>query len=694
MRGRGSRDTGTLSAAFASRPVRTTVDMQAQRPPLLEVKRNLELNTALVKSSSRLPLAGSRLKRGPDQMEDALEPAKKRTRGMGAVTKVDTSRPRGPLLSTVSQTAAQKGPKKTGPRGCSTAGTVLRNQKPAPAAPAQKPGTSTAPVVVGKKPGKRPAWDLKGQLCDLNEELKRYREKTHTLDRENQELREQLREVQEQATTLGAERNTLEGELASVRTQAEQGRQKLETLSARVLELEECLDTKEKLVQELQKERLQLQEERSTLSTQLEERERRFQASEAALSSSQAEVVCLRQKTAAQVTLLAEQGDRLYGLEMERRRLHNQLQELKGNIRVFCRVRPVLAGESTPSPGFLVFPPGPAGPYDPPTRVSLSRSDDRRSTLTGAPAPTTRHDFSFDRVFPPGSKQEEVFEEISMLVQSALDGYPVCIFAYGQTGSGKTFTMEGGPRGDPQLEGLIPRAMRHLFSVAQEMSGQGWTYSFVASYVEIYNETVRDLLATGARKGQGGECEIRRAGPGSEELTVTNARYVPVSCEKEVEALLHLAHQNRAVARTAQNERSSRSHSVFQLQISGEHAARGLQCGAPLNLVDLAGSERLDPGLTLGPGERDRLRETQAINSSLSTLGLVIMALSNKESHVPYRNSKLTYLLQNSLGGSAKMLMFVNISPLEENVSESLNSLRFASKVNQCVIGTAQANKK
>ncbi|XP_031204476.1 kinesin-like protein KIFC1 isoform X1 [Mastomys coucha] len=691
MSRRWSRDPGTLSAAFASRPVRTTMDVQAQRPPLLE------LNTTLIKSSSRLPLSGSRLKRGPDQMEDALEPAKKRTRGVGAVAKVDTFRPRGPL-STVSQTqghtAAPKGPKKTGPRGCSAVGTVLRNQKPAPTAPAQKPGTSAAPVVVGKKPGKRPAWDLKGQLCDLNEELKRYREKTQTLDRENQGLREQLREVQEQATTLGTERNTLEGELASVRAQAEQSQQKLETQSARILQLEECLGTKERRLQELQEEQLQLQEERSTLSTQLEERERKLQASEAALSSSQAEVLCLQEKAAAQATLLAEQGDRLYGLQMERRRLHNQLQELKGNIRVFCRVRPVLAGESTPSPGFLVFPPGPAGPSDPPTRLSVSRSDDRRSTLTGAPAPTTRHDFCFDRVFPPGSKQEEVFEEISMLVQSALDGYPVCIFAYGQTGSGKTFTMEGGPRGNPQLEGLIPRAMRHLFSVAQEMGGQGWTYSFVASYVEIYNETVRDLLATGTRKGQGGECEIRRAGPGSEELTVTNARYVPVSCEKEVEALLHLAHQNRAVARTAQNERSSRSHSVFQLQISGEHAARGLHCGAPLNLVDLAGSERLDPGLALGPGERDRLRETQAINSSLSTLGLVIMALSNKESHVPYRNSKLTYLLQNSLGGSAKMLMFVNISPLEENVSESLNSLRFASKVNQCVIGTAQANKK
>lgn len=630
-------------------------------------------------------------------MEDPLEPVKKRTRVLGAVTRVDISRPRGPTLSTVpqtrGQTVAQKVPKKTGPR-CSTAvGTVLKNQKLAPAVPASKPGTAP-PMVAGKKPGKRPAWDLKGQLCDRNEELRRCREKNQALDQENQQLQEQLKEVQQQAKTLGTEHSTLEEELARIQAQAEQGQQELGSLRAHVLEIEERLSTKEQLIQELQKEQLELQEERRALATRVEEQERRLQASEAALSSSQAEVVYLRQETAAQATLLAERGDRLHGLEMERRRLHNQLQELKGNIRVFCRVRPVLAGETAPSSSFLLFPHGPAGPSDPPTRLCLSRSDDRRATLSGAPAPPTRHDFSFDRVFPPGSRQDEVFEEISMLVQSALDGYPVCIFAYGQTGSGKTFTMEGGPGEDPQLEGLIPRAMRHLFSVAQEMSGQGWTYSFVASYVEIYNETVRDLLAIGTRKGQGGECEIRRAGPGSEELTVTNARYVPVSCEKEVEALLHLARQNRAVARTAQNERSSRSHSVFQLQISGEHAARGLQCGAPLNLVDLAGSERLDTGLALGPGERDRLRETQAINSSLSTLGLVIMALSNKESHVPYRNSKLTYLLQNSLGGSAKMLMFVNISPLEENILESLNSLRFASKVNQCVIGTAQANKK
>ncbi|TKC49548.1 hypothetical protein EI555_016480, partial [Monodon monoceros] len=636
------------------------------RSPLLEVKGNIELKRALAKAPSRLPLPGSRLKRGPDQMEEDLEPEKKRTRGLG--TKVATSRPRATALTTVPQTQGQtavpKVPRKTGPR-CSAAIATA---------------TAAPPVVGRKKPSKRPAWDLKGQLCDLNAELKCCRERTQMLDQENQQLRNQLREAQQQATALGTERRTLEEELARMRAQAEQGQRELGNLSTRVLELEERLGTQEGLVQELQKEQLELQEERRGLAAQLEEQERRLQASEAALSGSQAELASLRQEAAAQADLLAKREERLHGLEMERRRLHNQLQELKGNVRVFCRVRPVLPGESTPPPGFLLFPSGPSGPSDPPTRLSLSRSDERRGTLSGAPAAPTRHDFSFDRVFPPGSGQDEVFEEISMLVQSALDGYPVCIFAYGQTGSGKTFTMEGGPGGDPQVEGLIPRALRHLFSVAQELSGQGWTYSFVASYVEIYNETVRDLLATGTRKGHGGECEIRRAGPGSEELTVTNARYVPVSCEREVEALLHLARQNRAVARTAQNERSSRSHSVFQLQISGEHAGRGLQCAAPLSLVDLAGSERLDPGLALGPGERERLRETQAINSSLSTLGLVIMALSNKESHVPYRNSKLTYLLQNSLGGSAKMLMFVNISPLEENVSESLNSLRFASK--------------
>lgn len=133
--------------------------------------------------------------------------------------------------------------------------------------------TAAPPMVGGKKPSKRPPWDLKGQLCDLNAELKRCREKTQTLDQENQQLREQLQEAQQQAKALGTERSTLEGELARVRAQAEQGQQQLGNLSARVLELEERLGTQEGLVQVLQKEQLELQEERRGLTTRLEEQE-------------------------------------------------------------------------------------------------------------------------------------------------------------------------------------------------------------------------------------------------------------------------------------------------------------------------------------------------------------------------------------------------------------------------------------
>lgn len=293
--------------------------------------------------------------------------------------------------------------------------------------------------------------------------------------------------------------------------------------------------------------------------------------------------------------------------------------------------------------------------------------------------------FAYDRVFSSSAGQEEVFEEISHLVQSSLDGYNTCIFAYGQTGSGKTYTMEGSSEDsrDP-ARGMIPRTVEKIFDSMIALQEQGWSYEMECSYVEIYNEVVRDLLAK--QKGEV-KHDIHHDKFGNTQ--VSNLTIVKVETAAQIYRLLSTAQQNRAVGATLSNDRSSRSHSVFSLRLIGRNSITSDSSQGILNLVDLAGSERLDKSGATG----DRLKETQSINKSLSCLGDVIFALANKADHIPYRNSKLTYLLQNSLGGNSKTLMFVNISPQAEDFSETISSLRFATKVNSCDIGTAKKQR-
>lgn len=372
--------------------------------------------------------------------------------------------------------------------------------------------------------------------------------------------------------------------------------------------------------------------------------------------------------------------------ETIRRKLHNIVQELKGNIRVFCRIRPLMNVEipktSTIEDEMRHF--TITRKLDDPDELSLSQPVE---SAIGGQASMKTIPFAFDRVFGPHSSQQDVFEEISQLVQSALDGYRVCIFAYGQTGSGKTHTMEGS-QADPSLLGMIPRAVLQIFSTAESLKrDKRWEFNFEASYLEIYNETIRDLLEESTANSNS-KLEIRHL-PNSNRTIVTDLTVVPVLTPESVLTLLKRAGHNRAVAETLCNDRSSRSHSVFMLKICGTNAATGESIEGLLNLIDLAGSERLSQSGSTG----DRLKETQAINKSLSSLGDVISALANKDSHVPYRNSKLTYLLQHSLGGNSKTLMFVNVSPAMNNFNETLCSLRFATKVNSCQIGTARRNQ-
>ncbi|KAJ5669941.1 uncharacterized protein N7477_005304 [Penicillium maclennaniae] len=362
--------------------------------------------------------------------------------------------------------------------------------------------------------------------------------------------------------------------------------------------------------------------------------------------------------------------------ETMRRKLHNQVQELKGNIRVFCRVRPSLKSE----------PPSEITPMEYPDEseeakeINVMGPEEKNSLGSVSRKNNT---FSFDRVFGPSATNTDVFDEISQLVQSALDGYNVCIFCYGQTGSGKTHTMSS-------QDGMIPLAVHQIYETAQGLEEKGWRYKMTGNFVEVYNENVNDLLGNPDELDKK-KHEIRHDMQRGK-TTITDINTVDLDSPEMVKAILKNADANRSVAATKANERSSRSHSVFILKLIGENHITGERSEGTLNLVDLAGSERLSHSQATG----ERLKETQNINRSLSSLGDVIAALGQgKEGgHIPYRNSKLTYLLQFSLGGNSKTLMFVMVSPLQAHLSETLTSLKFATKVSLTHIGTAKKQSR
>nr|GMD48170.1 kinesin-like protein KIN-14S [Ipomoea batatas] len=345
----------------------------------------------------------------------------------------------------------------------------------------------------------------------------------------------------------------------------------------------------------------------------------------------------------------------------ERKRLYNEVIELKGNIRVFCRCRP-LNSEEVANGSTSV--------------VDFDMAQENEIQIV--PSDSSRKQFRFDHVFKPEDGQGKSFVEYASIVTSVLDGFNVCIFAYGQTGTGKTFTMEG----TPENRGVNYRTLEKLFSLSSERSSI-MKYELFVSMLEVYNEKIRDLLIDSFSQ-PAKKLEVKQSAEGTQEVPgLIEAR---VYGTDEVWELLQSGSRARSVGSTNANELSSRSHCLLRVTVVGENLINGQRTRSHLWLVDLAGSERV--GRIEVEGER--LKESQFINKSLSALGDVISSLASKTAHVPYRNSKLTHILQSSLGGDCKTLMFVQVSPNAADLGETLCSLNFASRVRGVEHGPAR----
>ncbi|XP_035792207.1 kinesin-like protein Klp61F [Anopheles albimanus] len=357
---------------------------------------------------------------------------------------------------------------------------------------------------------------------------------------------------------------------------------------------------------------------------------------------------------------------------------HGKPQKCNQNVQVYVRVRPTNSREKLIRSQEIVD-------------VISPREVHLKSTYNDS---RTSKKFTFDRAFCPGSRQNEVYHSVvAPYIEEVLAGFNCTVFAYGQTGTGKTFTMVGEEEPelsaaweDDTMTGIIPRAVNHLFD---ELRLTELEFSMRISYLELYNEELCDLLSTDDTVKIRIFDDVQKKGS----VIVQGLEEIPVHSKDDVYKLLTKGQERRKTASTLMNAQSSRSHTIFSIIVhikeNGIDGEEMVKIGK-LNLVDLAGSENISKA---GNEKGIRTRETVNINQSLLTLGRVITALVEKTPHIPYRESKLTRLLQESLGGRTKTSIIATISPGHKDFEETLSTLEYAHRAKN-IQNKPEANQK
>ena len=394
----------------------------------------------------------------------------------------------------------------------------------------------------------------------------------------------------------------------------------------------------------------------------------------AALANAEETISELRAALAKATAEAADSAAQVAACEEREERLQAELQELKGSVRVLCCLRPPKSSKA--SGGAVAEASGLLS-------SGITRSLTMRAGTIAQQQQQQQRTFEFDRVFDASAKTEEVYEELRPLAKAVVSGSRATVLAYGQTGSGKTYTMLGMQR----------LAVDELLTAAAKVAPREGMLELRLGIVEVHNEKLIDLLddQQSESTSNGGKLELRQGKDGHP--YVDGLTWHGVASADAAEALVHSASVRRVTADNGLNERSSRSHLVLLYQLHAASAGADSSSSAAasprglLTLVDLAGSERLARTEASGTLQT----ETAAINKSLSALGDVMTAIAAKDSHVPFRNSKLTYLLQPALAKGSRVMFIIAASPDACDANETLVSLGFGTRARNAQLGPERA---